>query len=105
MALQSLEGNPQLSFSGLISFRIDWLDLLAVPRDSQESSPAPEFKSINSLALCFLYGPTPTSVHDYWENHSFYRYFRKEIEMAPRLWPVLTSKMRKPLIGKHRIEG
>ena len=36
-------------------------------RDSQESSPTPQFKSINSLALNFLYGPTLTSTHDYWK--------------------------------------
>ena len=41
------------------------------PRDSQESSPAPQFESINSLALSLLYGPTLTSVQDYWENRSF----------------------------------
>ena len=41
------------------------------PRDSQESSPTPQFKSINSLALSLLYGPTLTSIHGYWENHSF----------------------------------
>ena len=41
------------------------------PRESQESSPTPQFKSINSLALSFLYNPTPTSIHDYWKNHSF----------------------------------
>ena len=41
------------------------------PRDSQEFSPTPQFKSINSLALSFLYGPTLTSTHDYWKNHSF----------------------------------
>ena len=41
------------------------------PRDSQESSPTPQFKSINSSALSFLYGPTLTSIHDYWKNHSF----------------------------------
>ena len=41
------------------------------PRDSQESSPAPHFKSINSLALSFLYSPTLTSIHDHWKNHSF----------------------------------
>ena len=40
------------------------------PRDSQESSPTPQFKSINSLALSFLYSPTLTSIHDYWKNHS-----------------------------------
>ena len=51
--------------SGLISFRMDWLDLLASPRDSQESSPTPQFKSINSFALSFLYSPTLTSIHDY----------------------------------------
>ena len=42
------------------------------PRDSQELSPTPQFKSINSSALSFLYSPTLTSLHDYWEkNHSF----------------------------------
>ena len=40
------------------------------PRDSQESSPKPQFKSINSLALSFLYSPTLTSIHDHWRNHS-----------------------------------
>ena len=40
------------------------------PRDSQESSPTPQFKSINSLALSFLHSPTLTSIHDYWRNHS-----------------------------------
>ena len=39
--------------------------------DSQESSSAPKFKSINSLALSLLYCPTLTSVHDYQKNHSF----------------------------------
>ena len=40
-------------------------------RDSQGSSPTPQFKSITSSALSFLYGPTVTSIHDYWKNHSF----------------------------------
>ena len=39
--------------------------------DSQESSPTPQFKSINSSPLSFLYSPTLTSIHDYWKNHSF----------------------------------
>ena len=39
-------------------------------KDSQESSPAPQFKSINSSGLSFLYNPTLTSIHDYWKNHS-----------------------------------
>ena len=41
------------------------------PRDSQESSPTPQFKSINSSALCLIHSPTLTSIHDYWKNHSF----------------------------------
>ena len=40
------------------------------PRDSQESSPTPLFKSINSLVLSFLHSPTLTSIHDHWKNHS-----------------------------------
>ena len=41
------------------------------PRDSQESSPTPQFKSISSSVLRLLYGSTLMSVHDYWKNHSF----------------------------------
>ena len=41
------------------------------PRDSQEFSPTPQFKSINSLVLSFLYSLTLTSIHDYWKNHTF----------------------------------
>ena len=40
------------------------------PRDSQESSPTPQFKSINFSALSFLHSPTLTSIHDHWKNHS-----------------------------------
>ena len=43
---------------------------LCSSRDSQEFSPTPQFKSINSLRLNFLYSPTLTSTHDYWKNHS-----------------------------------
>ena len=57
-------------YSGLISFRIVWFDLLAV-QGTLKSSPAPQFKSINSSVLSFLYSPTLTSIHDYWKNHSF----------------------------------
>ena len=41
------------------------------PRESQESSPKPQFKSISASALSFLYGPSLTSIHDYWKNRSF----------------------------------
>ena len=63
--------SPSSEYSGMISFRMDWLDLLAVQGDSQESSPAPQFKSIIFSALSFLYGPTLTSIHNYWKNYSF----------------------------------
>ena len=62
--------SPSTEFSGLISFRIDWFHLLVVQGTSQESSPAPQFESINSLAVSLLYGPTLTSVHDYWKDQS-----------------------------------
>ena len=62
--------NPPNEYSGLIFIGIDWSDLLAV-QGTFESSPTPQFKSISSLALSFFYGPTLTSVHDYWKNHSF----------------------------------
>ena len=61
--------SPSSEHPGLISFRLDWLDLLAV-QGTLESSPTPQFKSINSSALSFLYSPTLTSIHDYWKNHS-----------------------------------
>ena len=44
---------------------------LGLTGDSQESSPTPQFKSINSSVLSFLYSPTFTSIHDYWKNHRF----------------------------------
>ena len=60
--------SPSSEFSGLFSFRMDWLHLLVSPRDSQECSPTPQFKSINSSVLSFPYCPTLTSIHDYWKN-------------------------------------
>ena len=61
--------SPSNEYSGLISFRV--VGSPCSPRDSQESSPTPQFKSINSMTLSFLYSPTLTSLHDYWKNHSF----------------------------------
>ena len=62
--------SPSSEYSGLISFRIDWFDLLAV-QGPIESSPTAQFKNIPSLPLSLLYDPTVTSVHDYWKDHSF----------------------------------
>ena len=60
--------NPSNEYSGLIFFRMDWLDLLAVQgtlKRLSRDSPIPQFKSISSLVLSFLYSPTLTSKHDY----------------------------------------
>ena len=46
------------------------VESLCSPRDSQESSPTPQFKGINSSVLSFLYSPIFTFIHDYWKNHS-----------------------------------
>ena len=55
---------PSNEHPGLISFRMNWLDLLCSTKDSQESSPTPQFKSINSLVLSPLYSPTLTPIHE-----------------------------------------
>ena len=60
--------SPSSEYSGMISFTMDWLES---PRDSQESSPTPQFKSINSSVLSFPCSPTLTSIHDCWKNQSF----------------------------------
>ena len=60
---------PSKEHSGLI-FRMDWLESPCSPRDFQESSPTPHFKSINSSVHSFLHSPTITSIHDHWKNHS-----------------------------------
>ena len=73
-------GGQTIGVSALASFlpmsTQDWSPLEGLvgspwsPRDSQESSPTPQFKSINSLVLSFLHSPTLTSIHDHWKNHS-----------------------------------
>ena len=65
--------SPSNEYSGLTSFRIEWFDLLAIQGNLKSllqyhSSKA---KSISCSALSSLYSPTLTSIHDYWENHSF----------------------------------
>ena len=61
----SFQRNPRADLfqNGLVGFPCS-------PRDSQESSPTPQFKSINSSAFSLLHSPTLTSIHDYWKNHS-----------------------------------
>ena len=62
------------SFQWIFSINFLWGWLAGSPcslMDSQESSPAPQFKGINSSALSLLYGPVLTSIHEYWKHHSF----------------------------------
>ena len=64
--------SPSNEHSEQISFRIGRFDLLAV-QGTQESSPAPQFKSINPSVLSFLHSPALTSMHDHWKIHRLYR--------------------------------
>ena len=74
--------SPSNEYSALISFRIGWFELLADPRDSQESSPALQFKSISSSVFNLLYGPTLTSVQDYWKNLGFSVNFNRKLTLS-----------------------
>ena len=70
-----------------LDFLYDWLLWSPCsPRDSprvQESSPAQQFESINSLVFCLLYNPALTSVHDYWKNRSFdYMYLYQQSDVS-----------------------
>ena len=72
-------GSQSIGISASVSvlqwiFRVDFLQDWLVwspcsPKDSQESSPTPQFKGISSSAFSFLYSPTLTPIHDYWKNH------------------------------------
>ena len=63
--------SPSNEYSGLISFRVDWLERLAVQGTLKSLLQQYSSKSINSSVLSFLYSPTLTSIHDHWKNHSF----------------------------------
>ena len=65
----SFSHSPSNEYLGLISFKTDWFYLTV--QGTLKSPPTPQFKNINSSALSLPYGPTLTSVHDYWKNHSF----------------------------------
>ena len=63
--------SPSNEYSGLISFRIDWFDLFAVQGTLKNLLQHHSLKNINSLSVTVLYGPTLTSTHGCWKNHSF----------------------------------
>ena len=64
-------------------FPLGWIGLISLLSKGQESSPGSQFESIHSSALSLLYGPTLTSVHDSWKNHSFdYMDFRWQSDIS-----------------------
>ena len=65
----SVSISPSNEYSGLISFRMDWLNLLAVQGTLKSLLQHHSSKGINSLVFSLLYGPTLTSIHDQWKNH------------------------------------
>ena len=67
----SVSISPSTEYSGLISFRIDWLNLLAVQGTLKSLLQLHSSKALIFLMLSFLYSPTLTSILDYWKNHSF----------------------------------
>ena len=85
--------SPFTEYSGLISFRMDWLDLLAV-QGTLKSSPTPQIKSINSSALNFLYIPTLTSIHDH-----KWTFVGKVFNMLSRLVMTFLPRRKRLLIS------
>ena len=61
---------PSKEHPGLITFRMDWLDILAVQGTPKSLLQHHSSKSINSSVLSFLHSPTLTSIHDHWKNNS-----------------------------------
>ena len=66
----SFSTSPSNEYLGLISFRIDWFDLLAVQRTLKGLIQQHIFETISSSAFSLFYGPTLTSIPNYWKNHS-----------------------------------
>ena len=62
--------SPSNEHPGLVSFRMDWLDLCAIQGTLKRLIQHHSSKSINSSALSFLYSPSLTFIHDFWKNHS-----------------------------------
>ena len=91
--------SPSNEHSELISFRMDWLDLLAVP-GTQESSPTPQFKSINSSLLSFLYSPTLTSIHDCWKTITLTRWI-----LAGKVMSLLLNMLSRLVIAFHTFKS
>ena len=75
--------SPCNEYSGLISFRMNWLDLLAVPGTLKSLLQHHSFKASILQRSSLLYGPTLMSIHDYWKNHNFVPIFDGKVISLP----------------------
>ena len=93
----SFSVSPSNEYSGLISFRMDWLISLQSKGLSRVFSNTTQFKSINSLVLSFLYSPTLTSIHDYCPNLKniirIHRQPKSSLTIQESFVPLLFSEM------------
>ena len=96
--------SPSSEHSGLISLRMDWLvGSPCSPRDSQESSPVRQLKSVHSSAFTFLYSPTLTSIPGYWKTIALTRW-----TLASKVMSLLLNMLSRLVItflprSKHRL--
>ena len=94
-------------YSGLISIRFDWFALPDSPRDSQKSFLTLQFKSISSSVISLLYGPTLTSIYDYWEKTialTIQTFFGKIMSLLfNMLFSYSSNKQLKLKMGKYAI--
>ena len=81
---------------------MDWLDLLAVQETLRSLLPTPQFKSINSSALSFLYSPTLTFIHDYLKNHYFFDIMVIDIDI--RRLTAVASLVAEPGLEACRLQ-
>ena len=81
----SFSNSPSNEYSGLISFRIDWFNILEVQGTLKS---LPEHYNSKASFMDPLYGPTLTSVHDYWKNHSF-----DYVDLGWKMMPVLFNML------------
>ena len=86
--------SPYNEYSGLISFRMDWLDFLAVQGTFKHLQNLTQFKCINFSVLSFHYGLVLTSIHDYWKNHRF-----DYIELYGKVMSLLFNRLSRFVIA------
>ena len=91
--------SPSSKHPGLISFRMDWLHLLAV-QGTLKSSPTPQFKNINSSVLSFLSSPTLTSIGDYWKTIALTRW--PFVGKVMSLFFNMLSRLVKPFLPRSK---